>query len=60
MVWKNTTEETGKVYYTVGLAKIYFDKEDDRWKEAGSFSRDDLPLVSKVSGRAHTWIFQQS
>ena len=57
-VWKNTQEETGKVYYSVSLSKLY--RKNDEWKETSSFSRDDLPLLAKVADQAHTWIFQQS
>ncbi|MBX7165947.1 MAG: hypothetical protein K1X74_06320 [Pirellulales bacterium] len=54
-VWANETENG--VRHNVTLARIY--KDGNTWKSTESFSRDDLPLVSKVADLAHTWIFEQ-
>ena len=55
-VWANETDNG--VRHNVTLSRIY--KEGDSWKSTESFSRDDLPLVSKVADMAHTWIFEQN
>ena len=44
--------------HNVTLQRIYRDGE--QWKSTDSFGRDDLPLVSKVSDLAHSWIFEQA
>jgi len=55
-IWMNDTENGAR--YSVVLSKLY--KAADRWQDTGHFSRDDLPLVSKVSELAHAWILQQT
>ena len=55
-IWENQTQNG--VRYNVTLTRLYKDGND--WKDSTSFGRDDLPLVAKVSDRAHTWIFEQS
>lgn len=55
-VWANETDQG--VRHNVTLSRIY--KDGDSWKSTESFSRDDLPLVSKVADMAHTWIFEQN
>ena len=54
-VWANQTDKG--LRHNVTIVRIY--KQGDDWKETGSFGRDDLPLVSKVSDQAHTWIYEQ-
>lgn len=55
-VWVNQTEHG--VRYSVIFTKLY--KAAGRWQDTAHFSRDDLPLVSKVSELAHAWILQQT
>ncbi len=55
-IWENESP-TGK-RHNVTVARIY--KDGDEWKRTESFGRDDLPLVTKVIDRAHSWIFEQS
>jgi len=55
-IWKNETSNGTR--HNVQVAKLY--KEDDEWKQTTSFGRDDLPLVSKVSDLAHSWIFERA
>jgi hypothetical protein len=54
-IWENSGENGTR--YNVTLTRIY--KDDEGWKDTGSFGRDDLPLVAKVADLAHSWIFQQ-
>jgi hypothetical protein len=54
-IWKNQNETS--TWFNVTITRSY--KEGEGFKETTSFGRDDLPLVSKVSSLAHTWIFQQ-
>ena len=55
-IWENETA-TGK-RHNVQLCRLY--KDGDEWKQTTSFSRDDLPLVSKVSDLVHTWVFENA
>ncbi len=53
-IWENETE-TG-TRHNVTFSRLY--KDEDQWKDSASFGRDDLPLLAKVSDRAHSWIFE--
>jgi hypothetical protein len=53
-VWQNEAE--GRVFHNITFSRLY--KEDDQWKDSGSFGRDDLPLVAKLADLAHTWLYQ--
>ncbi len=55
-IWKNDTESG--VRYGVTFSRIY--KTESGWESSTSFGRDELPLLSKVSDMAHTWIYQQN
>ena len=55
-VWKNESENG--VFYNVTFSRLYKD-DDNQWKDAASFGRDDLPLVAKVADLVHTWIYQE-
>jgi len=44
--------------HDVQLARIV--KDGNEWKQTDSFSRDDLPLVTKVADQAHSWIFEDA
>ena len=54
-----TAEEMAraKVWYNVEITRKYYDGE--RWQDATSFLRDDLPLVGKLSDLAYDWIWSQ-
>ena len=53
-IWENETENGKR--HNVQIARLY--KDGDEWKQTTSFGRDDLPLVSKVSDMAHTFLFE--
>lgn len=55
-IWKNENE--GKVSHNVKICKIY--KQENDWKETNNFAKADLPLVTKVSDLAHTYLYQSS
>ena len=55
-IWENATKHG--VRYSIIFTKLY--KAADRWQDTAHFSRDDLPLVSKVADLAHAWILQQT
>ena len=55
-IWENKTDNG--VRHNVTLSRIY--KDDEGWKDTGSFGRDDLLLVGKVANEAHTWIHAQN
>ncbi len=55
-IWENETQNG--VMLNVTLRRLY--RDGKQWKDSGSFSRDDLPLVAKVADMVHTWIFMQN
>lgn len=55
-IWQNQTRSGDR--HSVTIVRLY--KNGDTWVESSRFGRDDLPLVSKLSDLAHTWIYQQS
>ena len=55
-IWANETKVG--VRHNVDVECLY--TGGDEWKSTKSYGRDDLPLVSKVSDMAHTWIFENS
>lgn len=52
-IWCNEND-TG-TWFSVSITRIY--KTDGGWETSNSFSRDELPLVSKVADAAHSWIY---
>ena len=54
-IWENDT--SNGVRHNVTFSRLYKD-DDDQWKDATNFGRDDLPLLQKVADQAHTWIFE--
>jgi hypothetical protein len=55
-IWENETQNGAR--HNVTFTRLYKD-DTGNWKDSGSFSRDDLPLLAKVADMAHTWIFTQ-
>ncbi len=55
-IWENETQNGTR--HNVTLTRLY--KDGEQWKDSASFGRDDLPLVSKVSELAHSWIYFQA
>ncbi len=62
-IWENEAGDTTR--FNTTFVKLYRVKEvqraafDNGWRETGSFSRDDLPLLAKVADQAHTWCYEQ-
>jgi len=54
-VWKN--EGTNGAWHSVTFERLY--KDGNEWKSSGSFGKDDLLVLAKVSDLAHTWIVDQ-
>jgi hypothetical protein len=57
-IWRN--ESTKGPWFSVTPSRIY--KKDDQWCDSDSFGEDDLLLLAKLLGEAHSWIMnaQQS
>jgi len=53
-VWQNSGPSGS--WHAVTIERLY--KEGDAWKTSGSFGRDDLLVVAKVSDLAHSWIVE--
>lgn len=53
-IWENDTQNGTR--HNVTFSRLYRDS-DGNWKDSSSFGRDDLPLLHKVSDRAHSWIY---
>lgn len=56
-VWENDTKNG--IVHNVTVSRLYKD-DNDKWSDSTSFGRDDLLVLSKVSDKAHSWIFEQS
>jgi hypothetical protein len=54
-IWENMTDHG--IRYSIVFTKLY--KSAEQWHDTGSFGRDDLPLIGKVSKLAYAWICQQ-
>ncbi len=54
VIWENETPNG--IRSSVTIARLYKD-EQDNWKETGSFSRQELPLVQHVLGRVYEWLY---
>lgn len=57
VIWANET--SAGIRHNVQLQRIYRTEGSEDWQTSDSFGRDDLLLVAKVAGEAHTWIYQQ-
>lgn len=53
--WRNDTDSG--TFHNVTFSRLYKDDAGE-WKDAGSFSRDDLPLIAKVADLLHTWLYE--
>ena len=56
-VWKN--ENDNGAFFNVGFSRLYKD-DSGQWRDAATFSRDDLLLVAKIADQLHGWIFESS
>ena len=52
-IWRNPTKAGDR--HVVTVVRLF--RNGDVWQESTRFGRDDLPLVSKVSDMAHSWIY---
>jgi len=55
-VWRNENAE-GRVWYAATIERRYKDREGN-WQGTGSFAAEDLLLLQKVAGLAHTEIYR--
>ncbi len=55
-IWLNSSAKGD--WYSVNIIRSY--KTGEEWKETNQYSRDDLPVVSKLCDLAFAWIHQQS
>jgi hypothetical protein len=55
VIWTNQGDNGP--WYNIQFRRIY--RDESGWQTSDSFGRDDLPLLAKVSDRAHTWCYQQ-
>jgi hypothetical protein len=55
-VWRNE-KENGAVWYNTTIVRKYHD--GNKWQDATSFSRDDLPTVVIAACTAYFWIWSQ-
>lgn len=52
-IWAQVTQNG--VRHAVKLSRIYMG-QDEQWKTADTFGRDDLLTLAKVADLAHTWV----
>lgn len=55
-IWANETKVG--IRHSIKVSRLY--RDGDNWATSDTFGRDDLPLVSKVTDLAHTWIFVET
>ena len=55
-IWENAGQN-GNPWFNVTVVRRY--KNGNEWKDATSFNRDDLPVVSKALDMAYTWIWEK-
>jgi hypothetical protein len=55
-VWPNQ-KENGEVWYNTSIIRKY--REGNEWKDATTYSRDELLLVAKAADVANSWIWDQ-
>ena len=55
-VWRNENTE-GRARYSATIERRYKDK-DGNWQSTGGFAADDLLLLQKVAGLAHSEIYK--
>lgn len=55
-IWPNQTAD-GDVWFNVTVSRLF--KDENGWRDADSFRRDDLPIVSKVMDMAYDWIWKR-
>jgi len=53
-IWENETPNG--IRHNVQLARLY--KDGENWKQTTNFSREDLPLLTKVADLAHSWCYE--
>lgn len=54
-IWANQSD--GRTWFNVTITRRF--EAHGRWKDTASFTRDDLPIVSKVAELAYAWIWNQ-
>jgi hypothetical protein len=50
--------EDGGVWYIATISRRY--RDGDEWKNATSYSRDELPNVALAANKAHEWMWEHS
>jgi hypothetical protein len=55
-IWSNEDDD-GETWFNVTLGRRY--KDDGQWREASSFSRDDLPVAMQALNMAYSWIWNK-
>ena len=52
-IWRNVTTD-GKVWYSVTFERSYKKEGEEKFSSSDSFSGEDLLVLQKVAGLAHT------
>jgi len=52
-IWRNESESG--IYHTVSFQRLYRNEQDE-WRSASSFRRDDLLLLAKLADHVHSHI----
>lgn len=55
-IWLNQTADAD-VWFNVTVSRLF--KDENGWRDADSFRRDDLPIVSKAVDMAYDWIWKR-
>jgi len=55
-IWANSTEDHD-IWFNATVSRIY--RDESTWKDATTFRRDDLPVLSKALDMAYEWIWSR-
>ncbi len=54
-IWQNPVQ--GRIMHSVTFSRLF--REEGAWRDASSFSRNELLIVARAAGMAFDWIVQQ-
>lgn len=56
-IWENETNDGG-VWFNTKPLRLY--RDGDKWKQADTFRRDDLPILALAVETAYRWIWRET
>lgn len=56
VIWKNETKDQ-ETWFNVEFSRFF--KQGEKWRDAKSFRRDDLPILGLAIDMAYRWIWNE-